>query len=160
MALPLLPKEHIVGAFHKITKSVVEADATAGLEKLKELVEYIRNTQIESNQFSPSSWCWYRQAIRTNNDVEGWHARLIRSAEKGNQPFYKLISLLGKEAKIVELNCVLVKNERLARRQKRTTVQSTKKLIKWWDDYADGIIQYPKLLEKASQLMQPSNTWK
>ena len=44
MALPLLPKEHIVGAFHKITKSVVEADATAGLEKLKELVEYIRNT--------------------------------------------------------------------------------------------------------------------
>ena len=80
MALPLLPEEHIVAAFDRITKYVVEADATAGLHKLKKLVEYMRSTWIESNKFPPSSWCWFRKAVRTNNDVEGWHLRLIHVA--------------------------------------------------------------------------------
>ena len=157
MALPLLPKEHIVGAFNRITKYVVEA---AGLPKHKKLVNYMRSTWIDSNQFPPSSWCWFREAIRTNNDVEGWHTRLIKNAETGNQPFYKLITLLGSEAQVVELHCVLVKQHRLTRKQRKSTVESTVDLIELWDRYADKLIQWQKLLEKASELIQPSKTWR
>ena len=84
MALPILPKDHIVRAFYKLTEFVVEADETAGLHLLKRLVEYMRTTWIGSAQFPPSSWCWYREAVRTNNDVEGWHLKLIKTAKKGN----------------------------------------------------------------------------
>ena len=158
MALPMLPEQHIVDAFHRITKYVVD-DETGGLKQLKDLVEYMRSTWIESTQFPPSSWCWYRQAIRTNNDVEGWHTRLITSAEKGKLPFYKLISLLGKESKIVDLDCRLVKYEQLNRRQRKSSVEMHKKMMGWWDVYADNRMHYSKLLEKASRLMEPSKTW-
>ena len=156
MALPVLPKEHIAPAFYKITKYVVEADESAGLNRHKRLVEYMRSTWIESSKFPPSSWCVHRRVVRTNNDVEGWHSRLIRNAKLGNQPLYKLVSLLGREARIVELNCVLVKEQKLSRRQNKTAIESTQKLIKLWDAYAEGSIQYPKLLSKASRLMQTS----
>ena len=120
----------------------------------------MRTTWIESAQFPPTSWCWYREAIRTNNEVEGWHLKLIKTAKKGNVQLYNLISLLGQDAKLVKLNCVLVKQERLARRQRKSTEVMHLRLVEWWDAYAAGQIQYPKLLERAATLMKPSKTWK
>ena len=86
--------------------------------------------------------------------------KLIKTAKKGNIQFYNLISLLGQDAKLVELNCVLVKQERLARRQRKSTEVMHLRLVEWWDAYAAGQIQYPKLLKRAATLMKPSKIWK
>ena len=48
----------------------------------------------------------------------------------------------------------------LARRQRKSTEVMHLRLVEWWDAYAAGQIQYPKLLERAATLMKPSKTWK
>ena len=41
---------------------------------------------------APSRWSFYLQAVRTNNDVEGWHFHLNRGASgKSQLPFYLLL---------------------------------------------------------------------
>ena len=40
---------------------------------MKRLVSYIGSTWIKSTTFPPEDWSVYGQAIRTNNDLEGWH---------------------------------------------------------------------------------------
>ena len=78
MALPLLPHEHIVAAF-----DLLAARVTATTPMLLELVAYMRSTWITGAVFTPRDWCVYRQVVRTNNDVEGWHYRLNHRGKRG-----------------------------------------------------------------------------
>lgn len=71
-ALALLPKEHIVGAFYFLRDRADEL----GNHQLDQLVNYFQPNWLESRTFPVSSWSVYRQHIRTNNDIEGWHNRL------------------------------------------------------------------------------------
>ena len=73
MALPFLPGVYIAPAFKDIKRSVAErAD-----ERLTELAEYYENTWLQNALWTPSAWSVYRETVRTNNDVEGWHARSV-----------------------------------------------------------------------------------
>ena len=65
MALPFLPAEGIRNAFNKLEK--------LSTTKLSSLIEYMRRTWIEQELWNPNTWSVFNQAIRTNNDVEGWH---------------------------------------------------------------------------------------
>ena len=57
-------------------------------------------------------------AVRTNNDIEGWHHALNRrAAGRWHMPFYLLIDLLHREAKLSALQIRLVSEKKL----KRTT---------------------------------------
>ena len=51
-------------------------------------------------QSSPTKdWSVYGQAIRTNNDFEGWHNGLnSRASGRNNLPFYLLMQFLKREA--------------------------------------------------------------
>ena len=40
---------------------------------MQRLVDYIDQTWIRSQIWPVVSWSIYGQAIRTNNEVEGWH---------------------------------------------------------------------------------------
>ena len=64
MALPLIPVGSIRPQFE-----VLAAEAVS--EKLIQLCNYIRNTWLDSTTFKPETWCHYKSAIRTNNDLEG-----------------------------------------------------------------------------------------
>ena len=44
---------------------------------LEKLMRYINKNWNKSLTFKPENWCIYQSAICTNNDVEGWHKRLI-----------------------------------------------------------------------------------
>ena len=44
---------------------------------LKQLVDYIQRIWIDSNIWPPAAWSGYRLSVRTNNNLEGWHNRLI-----------------------------------------------------------------------------------
>ncbi|KAK2550308.1 hypothetical protein P5673_028998 [Acropora cervicornis] len=66
MALPFLPEDNIQPMFEQL-----RLEATT--DPLKQFVNYVSETWISSNTWPPSSWSVYMMAIRSNNDVEGWH---------------------------------------------------------------------------------------
>ena len=79
----------------------VRLEAQAQTEQLKSLVQYVRQQWIESQVFTPRNWCVYKQPIRTNIDLEGWHNALNRRAGgQSGLPLYLLIALLDREAKL------------------------------------------------------------
>ena len=63
MALPFLPYETIATMFEHLASS-------ATTPMLQQLISYIRNTWIENEIWSPSTWSVFMLSVRTNNDIE------------------------------------------------------------------------------------------
>ena len=84
------------------------------------LTNYIQEQWIEGTIFTPKDWSVFKQPIRTNNDIEGWHNVLNRRA--GGQcrlQFYLLIELLHREARLTSITIKLVSDKKLKRIQRR-----------------------------------------
>lgn len=109
LALPYLPASHIAQAFSYVRRHSDDAD-------LEPLFEYVRRTWIESEQWPPASWSVYRETVRTNNDVEGWHRRLNNKATRGQVQFYLLVPMLHREASLLPVQVKLVNEKKLERR--------------------------------------------
>ena len=106
MALPFIPSEHIPPTFEDLARQ-------ASTAPLQSLVQYVRNTWIDSTLWPPSSWSVFKQSVRTNNDVEGRHLRLNHAANRAQLPLYLLIQLLHHESRLVSLQARLVSEEKL-----------------------------------------------
>lgn len=143
LALPYLPGEHIPDAF-----SNLKADAT---QQLSALMSYVDATWMQSTVWPPSSWSVFNCTTRTNNDVEGWHRRLIGRAGRGQVPLYCLVPLLESEAQLLPRQKKLVSEKKLTRyhRKRYRTMQG--KLFKLWDDYTAGDLTTSQLLRECSQ---------
>lgn len=102
MALPFLPHRQISRMFLRL-------EVQAQTEPLQNLVAYIRRKWIESTVFLPKNWSVHQQAIRTNNDIEGWHNALNRRAGgQSGLSMYSLIELLEREARLTAVTIRLV----------------------------------------------------
>ena len=109
MALPFLPPSQIPAMFTRL-----QLQATT--EPLQKIVDYVDSTWVQSTTWPPSCWSVYKQQIRTNNDVEGWHNGLNKRASgRAQMPLYMLINLLHKEACLVALQIRLVSERKLTR---------------------------------------------
>ena len=60
--------------------TALENKAETSSQAIQHLVAYIDVNWIRSTTWPPSSWSVFMQAVRTNNDVEGWHRRLNKRA--------------------------------------------------------------------------------
>ena len=150
MALPFLPYLEILPMF-------VRLEAQAQTEQLRSLVEYVRRQWIESQVFTPRNWCVYKQPIRTNNDLEGWHNALNRRA--GGQcglPLYLLIELLDREAKLTAVTIRLVSDNKLKRIQRTVTRNIQAKLFASWEKYENNEKTAAQLLKTCSRLNGPA----
>ena len=113
MALPFLPHRQISRMFLRL-------EVQAQTEPLKKLVAYIRRQWIESTVFLPKNWSVYKQAIRTNNDIEGWHNALNRRAGgQSGLSMYSLIELLEREARLTAVTIRLVSERKRKRDQRK-----------------------------------------
>lgn len=149
MALPFLPEDQIPSAFRKLKRK-------AATRPLQELAEYVERTWITSTTWSPASWSVYLQAIRTNNDVEGWHNGLNRRAQgKSQLPLYMLIMLLHEESRLTSLQIRLVSERKLCRVQRKTYRQLQAKIFNLWDRYENGEQSVKQLLRACSRLYGP-----
>ena len=113
MALPFLPH-------HEIRPMFVRLSVQAQNQPLCNLTEYIQEQRIESTIFPPKDWSVFKQPIRTNNDMEGWHNALNRRA--GGQcrlQFYPVIELLYREACLTSITIKLVSDKKLKRIQRK-----------------------------------------
>ena len=148
MALPFLPADKIERRFYRLQRR-------ATTDALMQFTRYVEDSWITSNTFPPATWSVYLQAVRTDNDLEGWHNALNRRAKGRSQlPLYILIQLLHKEASLVFLQIRLVSERRLKRHQRTTYRNMQKKLFSLWNDYEDGRKNSKQLLEACSYLVQ------
>ena len=129
MALPFLPADQIPEQFARL-------QAQAATPALRDLVDYINRSWIDSTVWPPSTWSVYNKAIRTNNDVEGWHNALNRRAQgKSNLPFYLLINLLCREASLASLQIRLISEKKLKRNQKRKYRELQSTIFSHWETF-------------------------
>ena len=149
MALPYLPAEHIPAVFQ-----CLETKATTPM--LTQLVTYIRFNWIEGDLWSPDKWSMFGQAVRTNNDVKGWHGMLNRHAKRGNLSFYLLVRLLHEQAQLVNMQVRLVTDQKLKRRQRKPYRQSQGQFFAAWSTFIAGEISPKQLLRRCAHLMCPS----
>ena len=110
-ALAFLPSSDIPAAFARL-------EAKARTPEVAELCAYIRSTWIDNGLWPPAAWSAYRHAIRTNNDVEGWHHRLNSKARKYSLSFYVMLKLLHREAEAVSWQLKLLSDGNVLRRRR------------------------------------------
>jgi len=100
------------------------------------LVDYIDATRMRNSAWTPASRCVYRETVRTNNNVEGWHQRLNVKARRGQLDVYQLAPLLHKEAEFMSLQVAQVSERRLRRKQRKEVHLSTQgHLHSLWEKY-------------------------
>lgn len=149
MALPFLPRRQISPMFLRLQ---VEAQT----EPLQSLVAYIRLQWIESTVFLPNNWSVYRQAVRTNNDIEGWHIALSRRV--GGQcglSLYSLIELLDREARLTPITSI-VSDRTLKQIQRKQHRNLQARLFGSWEKYERKEKTAAQLLETCSHLNGPT----
>ncbi|KAK3602306.1 hypothetical protein CHS0354_001742 [Potamilus streckersoni] len=96
LALQFLPSAHIQQAVQMLQmKATTDATWT--------LIGYLRRQWLENPVFPADAWSVYRQKVRTNNDVQGWHHRLTSRAGHTGLGFYRLVPPLRREADLVRL---------------------------------------------------------
>ena len=151
MALPFLPGDHITPAFDAIVASLPNSLDP----RLAKVIDYMQRQWINHRLWTPSTWTAYRETVRTNNDVEGWHHRLNKRAQRGNLDVYQLAPLLHAEARFVELQVSLVSEERLRRFQRRRFTNLQGRLAKYWREYEKKKISVSRLLRRCSRIYAP-----
>ncbi len=128
MSLPLLPAEHITSAFEILEDQAAEAGGP-----IQEVTNYMRRIWIDGSQWRVENWSVFRESVRTNNDVEGWHRRINTRAGKADLGFYVLVPLLKKEAAIVDLQIRLVSEHQLTRFHRKKYARVHGRLFDAWD---------------------------
>lgn len=149
MSLPFLPEGEINPVFQRLRRQATTA-------QLREIVDYISRTWINNPLWLVSSWSAFNKPVRTNNDLQGWHKRLNKSATgRCNLQFYPLIRLLHKEAKLTSLYTRLVSEKELQRIQRKKYRNRQYQIFGLWDDYMRGSATFFQLVEACSRLSDP-----
>ena len=132
LSLPYIPAEHIEEQFLRLCRKANGSQVT------DRLLNYVRNTWINSTVWPPSAWSVFGGSIRTSNDVEGWHHRLNKKARKGQLSFYLLVQLLHKEAKLVPLQVRFLSDGKVLRKQRVKYIKQHGCLVKLWEEHREG----------------------
>ncbi|XP_068762327.1 uncharacterized protein [Montipora capricornis] len=149
MALAFLPESEITPMFEMLRQE-------ASTAPLQQFVEYVADIWIYGNTWPPSSWSIFMMAVRTNNDIEGWHHALNRrAAGRWQMPFYLLIELLHREAKISALQIRLVSEKKLKRIQRKNYRSLQSKIFDLWENYLENRTSAQQLLRACRHLNGP-----
>ena len=148
LALPFLPENEIRPMFHRLQRQAPAA--------LQPFTEYVSSNWINGNTWNPSDYSVFKKAVRTNNDIEGWHHGLNRRASgRGQLSLYLLIQLLHREAKLTALQIRLVSDRKLKKIQRRKYRQLQTKLFDLWEEYEANERSAKRLLKACSYLNAP-----
>ena len=104
-------------------------------EKFSHLLQYVQTNWLENVIWKPKFWSVYKQPVRTNNDVEGWHLRLNKRGRDGCPPFYSLVQLLYKEAELIPIQATLLCQKKLKRSQKKMYKSIQQNLFNFWTEF-------------------------
>jgi hypothetical protein len=157
LCLHLLPPEKIPKVFAILKKAAIKMNHLGDKHKaLKSFFAYMENTWIKGSVWPPSKWSVFMQPIRTNNDAEGWHNRINKRFGKVGINLYELIPLLLNEAKLIPLQCILLRQETLTRRLTKISQCFQAKLFTIWGKFGKCFNTFA-LLVKCSDLYLTEN---
>ncbi|XP_052796013.1 uncharacterized protein LOC128228633 [Mya arenaria] len=142
LALQFLPASHIRRAFDKLAE-------TATTEATRALTSYIERQWMMNPIFAVEVWSVFRQTIRTNNDVEGWHNRLNQKAGGSGLGFYRLVPVLRREAELVQMS---VESENLERRGNVRCLRQDNTIRTLADDYLNGDMRTSEYLGRIGDV--------
>ena len=91
MSLVLLPETLMKPTFNSMHEKIKEYNC----KKLLNLYKYYDNNWIDGPNWSTSDICQWGQAVRTNNDAERFHMKLMGSVQKTGLDFYDIVNILG-----------------------------------------------------------------
>ncbi|XP_062609085.1 uncharacterized protein LOC134270857 [Saccostrea cucullata] len=106
MVLQFLSSTNTEPAFQRLSQRLSQRATST---ELRNLVGYTENTWLNNPVWRSGNWSIYRQSIRTNNDVEGYHTWINADMGRGNKSYIEVI--------IVELTHQLVNEEQIFRNQ-------------------------------------------
>ena len=150
MAIQFLPTEYVVPQFQAMEESHPPAT-------IARLLSYYRSQWIENPRFPISSWSVFNRAIRTNNDVEGWHHRINNMAiHQSSLNIYRLVHLLHTESANVKLQVTFLSNGAVLRYQRVKYRRVQAIITKAWSDLNEGHISAKKLLKRCAQVNGPA----
>lgn len=158
MSLPFLPAEQIVVTFEDFCNTI-QLTREQGFHLL---MEYMESTWINGAIFPPSTWSVYGHAVRTNNDVEGWHHGLNRMVarrrnENVNLNLYELVDVLHETCVQVQTDCKMVSEEKLKKHQRKAFLEYQAKGFELWDKYERKELRPTQLLRQVSSLHAPED---
>jgi len=145
LALPFLPADAIVDAVTALQHEARHHNL------LTQHLTYIEQNWVQSSVWPPSAWSVYRQPVRTNNDVEGWHHRLNAKAHHGRLNMYQLIQLLKAEADMITVNVKLLSEGKAARLQRRAYTDLHTRVSQYWEEYRAGTRSAARLLSACAR---------
>ena len=150
LALPFLPAEHIAPAVYEMRKLTTHT-------QLIQLLDYIEATWLLSSVWvwDVAAWSIFGRAIRTNNDVEGWHHRMNSRAGHCKLNLYTLLQFLHEEAKLVPVYASLVSEGKLTRLQRTSQQRLQKKIFTAWQEYEEGQKTASQLLRACGRIYGP-----
>ena len=149
MALAFLPEAEITPMFETLRRQAPTAS-------LQQFVEYVTRTWVYGTTWPPSSWSIFMMAVRTNNDIEGWHHALnCQAAGRWQMPFYFLIQLLHREARLAALHVRLVSEKKLKRIQRKIYRSLQSKIFHHWENYLENHTTVQQLLRACGHLNGP-----
>ena len=128
----------------------------ATAKPLYDFCSYIHENLISSQTFPPQTWSVFMEAVRTNNDLEGWHNGLNRPAKGSSQlPLCIFIKVLHREASLVNMQIRLVSDKKLKRHQRSASRAMQRRLfISGSSARTYGQRNSKELLEACSHLVQ------
>jgi len=110
---------------------------------------------IPETLWSAGTWSVYRRAVRTNNDCESRHAGLNRKAETCHLALYKLIMVLFREAKAVQVSLKLLSDGKVQRMMSKSHSHVQAKLVKLWNEYDQRETSPEQLLRACAHMYAP-----
>ena len=152
MGLVYLPAVTINARFTALAQSAEEGS-------LIELCTYFKATWIESSNWPIEEISQFGEPIRTINDVECWHFRLNKLANRPKIQFYLLLQLLKSEADAVDINMALIGTGSIIKLQRKCTKMHQQRLIKAWQAYTDGFITVENLHSTCAHFLESSFAW-
>ena len=72
------------------------------------LFTYYEKTWINNSNWSLNEITQWRNHIRTNNDAERFHMKLMNSVKKCNVDFYELVNILGEIGNVIPLTAKML----------------------------------------------------
>ena len=117
MALVLLPASEMETTFYALVEKINETNNG----KLKNLYNYYETNWIKGKNWSINEICQWNCSIRTNNDAERFHSKLMGNVQQTNVEFYDLINILHRVSLTIESDSKLFAMGLLKSKPKRAS---------------------------------------
>ena len=158
MALALVPTSKIDKVFNNVLALVNRIPDEHAVVKgqLQQLLAYVQSTWINGPMFTHKDWCVYGYEVRTNNHLEGSHARYSKNLGSATATFANLIDLLKEEAHSVLFTINEVYAGRSTSQSNKHAVARNVQLKGLWYQFQTGVITDAiELLDEITEDLNP-----